>query len=44
MYLQEGHHTTGEWFTHGTKHRKENQLLSLEHPSRLSLDKYVNVI
>ena len=27
----------GKWFIHGPKRRKENQLLSLEHPCWLSL-------
>ena len=25
-------HTGGKWFIHGTKHYKDNQLQSLEHP------------
>ena len=29
-------HTGGKWLIHGTKHRKDNQLLSLELPSRIS--------
>ena len=37
------YHTGGKWFVHCPKHHKENQLLSLEHPCRLSLD-YVNLI
>ena len=28
--------TGGKWFIHGPKHRKENQLLILEHPRWLS--------
>ena len=31
------YYTGGKWFIHGTKRRKENQLLSLEHPCWLSL-------
>ena len=31
------HHTRCKWFIRGPKHRKANQLLSLEHSSRLSL-------
>ena len=29
-------HTGGEWLIHGTKRRKDNQLQSLELPSRIS--------
>ena len=28
--------TGGKWFIHGTKHRKDNQLQSLELPCRIS--------
>ena len=31
------YHAGGKWFIHGTKRRKENQLLSLKHPCWLSL-------
>ena len=29
-------HTGGKWLIHGTKHRKDNQLESLERPCRIS--------
>ena len=29
-------HTGGKWLIHGTKHRKDNQLRSLELPCRIS--------
>ena len=29
-------HTGGKWLIHGTKHRKDNQLQSLELPCRIS--------
>ena len=29
-------HTGGKWLIHGTKHRKDNQLQSLELPSRIT--------
>ena len=29
-------HTEGKWLTHGNKHRKDNQLQSLEIPCRIS--------
>ena len=29
-------HTGGNWLTHGTKRRKDNQLQSLELPCRIS--------
>ena len=29
-------HTEGKWLIHGTKHRKDNQLQSLELPCRIS--------
>ena len=29
-------HTGGKWLIHGTKHRKDNQLQSLELPCRMS--------
>ena len=29
-------HTGGKWLIHGTKHRKGNQLQSLEPPCRIS--------
>ena len=29
-------HTGGKWVTHGTKHRKDNQLQSMELPCRVS--------
>ena len=29
-------HTRGKWLIHGTKHRKDNQLQSLELPCRIS--------
>ena len=34
--LKVDHHTGGRWFIHDSKHRKEDQLLSLEHPCCLS--------
>ena len=37
LNLKVDHHTGGKWFIHGPKHRKENQLLSMEHPCWLSL-------
>ena len=30
-----GRHTRGKWLIHGTKHRKANQLQSLELPCRI---------
>ena len=38
------HHTAGKWSIHGPEHRRENQLLSLEHSSWLPLVYYVNVM
>ena len=29
-------HTGGKWLIHGTKHRKDNHLQSLERPCRIS--------
>ena len=31
------YHAGGKWFIHGSKRRKENQLLSLKHPYWFSL-------
>ena len=30
------HQTGGKWLIHGTKHHKDNELQSLEHPCRIS--------
>ena len=30
------HHTGSKWFIHGTKHRNDNQLQSLELPCRIA--------
>ena len=39
-----GHHAGGKWSIHSPKHRKDNQLLSLEHSCWLSLIKCANLI
>ena len=37
LYFQKvGQHTEAKWLIHGTKHRKDNQLQSLELPRRIS--------
>ena len=35
-FQKEDQHTGEKWLIHGTKRRKENQLLSLELPCRIS--------
>ena len=35
-FLKMDQHIGGKWLIHGTKHRKDNQLQSLELPCRIS--------
>ena len=35
-FQEENQHTRGKWLIHGTKHRKDNQLQSLELHCRIS--------